>query len=43
MVRQAGTRSRSERAGVGSHSRLARADSHSTGHKHPAAVVEAVS
>ncbi len=43
MVLQAGTRSRSERARVDSHSRLARADSRSPGHKRPAAVAEAVS
>jgi hypothetical protein len=43
MVVQADTRSRSERAGVDSRSRLARADSRNPGHKRPAAVVEAVS
>jgi hypothetical protein len=42
MVRQAGTRSRSERAGVGSHSRLARADSRSPGRKRPEEAVAAV-
>jgi hypothetical protein len=43
MVLRAGTHSRSERAGVDSHSRLAQADSRNPGHKRPAAMAEAVS
>lgn len=43
VVPQAGSRSRSERAGVDSHSRLAQADSRSPGHKRPVVVAEAVS